>query len=80
MAPAWLIAAAVLVYAVAKSLDGLARKLAPWGIEVAGWVNDIAGQSEEILELAAAVMILQAVGLAVAGPRTGNGPPAEGRP
>ena len=58
---AWIIALILALHAVAKSLDGLGRKLAPWGIELADWTNKVAGRSEEALELIAAILILQAV-------------------
>ena len=58
---AWTIALILALHAVAKSLDGLGRKLAPWGIELADWTNKVAGRSEEALELIAAILILQAV-------------------
>ena len=60
---AWLMLAALGLYAVAKSLDGLARKLAPWGIEISDWANRTAGRSEEAMELFGAILILQVAGL-----------------
>lgn len=58
---AWMIALILALHAVAKSLDGLGRKLAPWGVELADWTNKVAGRSEEALELIAAILILQVV-------------------
>lgn len=58
---AWLIALILMMHAVAKSLDGLGRKLAPWGVDLAEWTNRLAGRSEEALELVAAILILQIV-------------------
>jgi hypothetical protein len=60
---AWLIAGCLGLHVVAKTLDGLGRKLAPWGIDLADWTNTIAGRTEEALELGAAILILQAVAL-----------------
>lgn len=62
---AWLMTMAITLYVVAKSLDGLARKLAPWGIELSTWINNNAGYAEEIMELFAAVLILQVVGMSL---------------
>lgn len=58
---AWLIAVTILLYAIAKSLDGLARKLAPWGIEISDFANRVAGRLEEGIELFGAILILQVV-------------------
>lgn len=58
---AWMIVLILALHAVAKSLDGLGRKLAPWGVELADWTNKVAGRSEEALELIAAILILQVV-------------------
>lgn len=62
---AWLMLAALGLYGVAKSLDGLARKLAPWGIEISDWANRTAGRSEEAMELFGAILILQVVALSL---------------
>lgn len=62
---AWLMAMAVMLYVLAKSLDGLGRKLAPWGIELSETVNRAATASEEVMELFAAILILQVVGLSL---------------
>ncbi|QBX35553.1 hypothetical protein E4191_13250 [Paracoccus liaowanqingii] len=62
---AWLMLAALALYGVAKSLDGLGRKLAPWGIEISDWANRTAGRSEEAMELFGAILILQVVGLSL---------------
>ncbi|WP_299820007.1 hypothetical protein [uncultured Jannaschia sp.] len=44
-----------------KLIDGLARKLAPWGIAVPGDVNRIAGTLEEWLELLIPVAFMVAI-------------------
>ncbi|MFN3526294.1 MAG: hypothetical protein ACK4YU_09405 [Paracoccus sp. (in: a-proteobacteria)] len=75
---AWLMAAALMLYAVAKSLDGLGRKLAPRGIELSDWANRTAGHAEEGLELFAAILILQVVALSLLRQRSRSG--AEQRP
>lgn len=62
---AWLMLAALGLYGLAKTLDGLGRKLAPWGIEISDWANRTAGRSEEAMELFGAILILQVVGLSV---------------
>ncbi|MCF3975115.1 hypothetical protein [Paracoccus salsus] len=58
------VAGAICLFVVAKTLDGLARKLAPWGIEVSQQVSTISGRAEEAIELLAAILILQAVAVA----------------
>lgn len=60
-AGAWLLAGCFALHVVAKSLDGLGRKLAPWGIDLSEWTNTIAGRAEEALELIAAILILQVI-------------------
>jgi hypothetical protein len=45
---------------VAKSIDGLSRKLEPFGIEPSDTVNRVAGSVEESFELAGALLILVA--------------------
>lgn len=62
---AWLMLAALGLYAVAKTLDGLGRKLAPWGIEISDWANRTAGRSEEGMELLGAILIQQVAWLSV---------------
>ncbi|MFN4128983.1 MAG: hypothetical protein ACK4GC_04095 [Paracoccaceae bacterium] len=62
---AWLMASALLLYGVAKTLDGLGRKLAPWGIELSDWANRAGSRSEEGMELLGAILILQVVGLSL---------------
>lgn len=57
----WMMLAAVLLYGVAKSVDGLGRKLAPLGIEVSSRMNTLVGRSEEVMELLGAILILLAV-------------------
>gem|GEM_PF-2778102 len=60
---AWLLAGCLALHVIAKTLDGLGRKLAPWGIDLAAWTNTVAGRAEEALELVAAILILQIVAL-----------------
>lgn len=60
---AWLMALALALYTVAKSLDGLGRKLAPFGIDLAGGANTAASRGEEVLELFGAILILEVAGL-----------------
>ena len=59
----WTMLAAVLLYVVAKTLDGLGRKLASLGIEISQQLNDAAGRGEEVLELFAAFLILRIVAI-----------------
>ncbi|MEE2860554.1 MAG: hypothetical protein ACU0DH_02985 [Paracoccus sp. (in: a-proteobacteria)] len=59
----WTMLAAVLLYVVAKTLDGLGRKLASLGIEISQQLNDAAGRGEEVLELFAAFLILWIVAI-----------------
>jgi hypothetical protein len=58
---AWLVAGCFGLHIVAKTLDGLGRKLQPFGINLSDWTNTVAGRAEEALELVAAILILQAV-------------------
>lgn len=51
-----LLAGGLLVFA--KSIDGLSRKLEPFGIEPSDAVNRIAGSVEECFELSAALLIV----------------------
>ncbi|SNX68802.1 hypothetical protein SAMN05878503_102288 [Cereibacter ovatus] len=61
---AWLVAAAILVVGVAKSIDGLDRKLAPLGIDVPAIVAQRSGRIEELLELAFVLLLIQAIACA----------------
>lgn len=63
----WLMLAVSGLYAAAKLLDGLGRKLASWGIELSEQASRAAGLAEEGLELAGAMLVLQAVALRQAG-------------
>lgn len=60
---AWLMSLALALYGVAKTLDGLGRKLESWGIDLSVWTNRIAGRGEEAMELFGAILVLQVVGL-----------------
>ncbi|MFC0198942.1 hypothetical protein [Paracoccus rhizosphaerae] len=59
----WAMLAAVLLYVMAKTLDGLGRKLAPLGVETSQQLNEVAGRSEEVLELFGAILILWIVAI-----------------
>ncbi|WP_265499255.1 hypothetical protein [Paracoccus beibuensis] len=67
-----LLGLALPLYVVAKSLDGLGRKLAPWGIEISGRLNDLAGRTEEVLELFGSLLILQSVCVMLLRPARGE--------
>lgn len=60
-ADAWLILLAGLSGVLAKTLDGLGRKLADFGIYIPEWINTLAGQSEEVLEAACYYFIVLAI-------------------
>jgi hypothetical protein len=55
----FLFAGALMVFT--KSIDGLSRKLEPFGIEPTEAVNKLAGHIEEIFELAASILVVVAV-------------------
>lgn len=57
---AWLVATGAALIAIAKAMDGLDRKLAPWGIAVDPVTAMRAGRIEEVLELVAYIMLAQA--------------------
>lgn len=57
---AWVATGAALLIVIAKSMDGLDRKLAPLGMTLTTEMNTIAGRLEELLELAAYIMLAQA--------------------
>lgn len=57
----WLTGGAALLLIVAKTLDGLERKLAPHGIEIDPMLGVMAGRFEEVLELVMAILLVQAV-------------------
>jgi hypothetical protein len=56
-----LLAVSLALYLVAKTFDGLGRKLEPFGIELSEWIVRTLGRSEEVLELFAAIVLLQVV-------------------
>ena len=58
---AWSVMLAFALVVVAKSLDGLARKLAPLGIDVTAAVSARSGRAEEVLELVFAGLLVYAV-------------------
>lgn len=57
----WLAGGSVALIALAKTLDGLGRKLAALGIAADPRLVTVAGRVEELLELAAYVMLVQAL-------------------
>lgn len=57
----WLVLASGATLVVAKTVDGLGRKLEPFGIALDRQLEMMLGRGEEMLELAAAVMLVQAV-------------------
>lgn len=57
---AWLATGAALLIVIAKSMDGIDRKLAPLGMTLTTEMITMAGQLEEMLELAAYIMLAQA--------------------
>mgnify|MGYP006900560329 FL=1 len=57
---AWLVATGAALIVIAKAMDGLDRKLAPWGIAVDPVTAMRAGRIEEVLELVAYIMLAQA--------------------
>lgn len=61
---AWLVAGAGVAGVVAKSIDGLGRKLAAFGIELPEIVGRRAGRIEELLELVFVMLLIQAIALA----------------
>ncbi|WP_199261233.1 hypothetical protein [Paracoccus binzhouensis] len=60
-AACWLAGSAGLLLVVSKSLDGLDRKLAVFGIALPPGLGMLAGRFEELLELGMAVLLVQAV-------------------
>lgn len=60
---AWLMAGALACFAIAKTLDGLGRKLAWWEVELSAGAIRTAMRCEEVLELFGATLVLQVVGL-----------------
>lgn len=52
---------ALVLAALSKSIDGLGRKLAPFGLRVSDTVNSRAGRIEEVMELGIPVLLLMAV-------------------
>jgi hypothetical protein len=61
----YLVAGTIGLTVMAKTLDGLARKLGGFGIEISADVSQTASRLEETLELVAVIMLLQAAGLFV---------------
>lgn len=57
----WWLAGAVVLVVLAKSLDGLARKLAPFGVQVPPEIDQLAGLVEEGLEWVFPMMVILAV-------------------
>lgn len=61
----WLVILIIELLFISKSIDGLGRKLAPFGVEISDWTSDFAGRAEEAMELFAAIFVLQVVVLGV---------------
>lgn len=57
----WLVGCAALLLVVAKSLDGIDRKLAPFGIDIPRDVVMFSGRIEEVMEMVMALLLMQAV-------------------
>lgn len=57
----WLAALAALMLMVAKTLDGLDRKLAGFGVTISPELGTLTGRLEEFLELAAYMMLVLAL-------------------
>lgn len=57
----WLAGSAVLLVMVAKTLDGLGRKLAAFEIAITPELGRLTGRLEEFLELSAYIMLVQAL-------------------
>ncbi|MBM9594786.1 hypothetical protein [Roseitranquillus sediminis] len=55
------LAAALALTVISKSLDGLGRKLEPLGIIVPERIDELAGQSEEVLELGIPIFIIMSI-------------------
>lgn len=51
----------IVLAVLSKSIDGLGRKLAPFGLRVSDVVNTRAGQIEEMMELGIPVLLLMAI-------------------
>lgn len=58
---AWLIAFAGVTGVIAKSIDGLARKLAFFGMDIPDIVGQRAGRIEELLEMLFVFLLIQAI-------------------
>lgn len=71
----WLVGGAALLLVVSKSLDGLDRKLAGFGIMLQPGQGALADRFEELLELGLAVLLVQAVACFARRDRQGAGQP-----
>lgn len=60
-ATSWLVGASGLLLIVAKSLDGIDRKLAPFGISFSRDFVTQSGRFEELMEMVMAILLVQAV-------------------
>jgi hypothetical protein len=71
---AWSLIAAVGLAVVSKSIDGISRKLAPFGVHLSDHTNLIMGILEEVLEFGIPVMLLVAtiasIDMSAAAPHT----------
>jgi hypothetical protein len=52
------VAAALLLLGFSKSIDGIARKLAPLGVDLSGRVSFLAGAIEEVMELGIPLLMI----------------------
>lgn len=62
---AWIVLLSLGLLVVAKGLDGLDRKLTPWGIELPRIALITTERAEESMEMLAAILLFQAVVLTV---------------
>ena len=52
------VAAALLLLGFSKGIDGVARKLAPLGVDLSGKVSSLAGTTEEVMELGIPLLMI----------------------
>ncbi len=62
---AWLFALCGVLVVSAKSLDGLARKLAPLGVDVPDDISDLSSRIEELFELYFALVLLASLAILI---------------
>ncbi|OCX65893.1 hypothetical protein BFP70_07095 [Thioclava sp. SK-1] len=66
---AWLMVAAFGLLVFAKAIDGIGRKLAPFGVEFSPLFESRAARIEELCEMLFAILIVQIIALAYQGRR-----------